>query len=84
MVLLAPDVFPASGKVLRSPDMECDQLKSLSTLPEEDWWGKRGTAREGVERCGDLGISVVLCIFFSSLTESVLKEESCNSVRHVM
>lgn len=82
MVLLAPDVFPASGKVLRSPDMECDQLKSLSTLPEEDWWlGEEGHCSG---RCGDLGISVVLCIFFSSLAESVLKEESCNSVRHVM
>ena len=36
VVLLAPDVFPASGKVLRSPDMECPQLKPLANLPEED------------------------------------------------
>lgn len=35
VVLLAPDVFPASSKVLRSPDMECQQLKPLSTLSEE-------------------------------------------------
>jgi len=38
VVLLAPDVFPASSKVLRSPDMECQQLKPLSTLSEEDAW----------------------------------------------
>ena len=36
VVLLAPDVFPASGKVLRSPDMECQLLKPLANLPEED------------------------------------------------
>lgn len=38
VVLLAPDVFPASGKVLRSPDMECPHLKPLANLPEEEAW----------------------------------------------
>ncbi|CAJ1375227.1 unnamed protein product [Effrenium voratum] len=38
VLLFAPDAFPASSKVLRSPDMDCEELRALSGLAEEEAW----------------------------------------------